>query len=176
MAHLKRSPANTAATIGVPACGRALLSLGSCKGYSMRALCAAIVAVSALGGASAGAAEPALEPGLYLVEVRISLPNVQDTAPPLFVQRCIGPSDLGSGQAFAVLSDNPLKVCALVDYAATADSAVYRIVCPGPNRGSAVGAFETTATTYRGSIKMNMGGKNMTMSEVQAAKRVGECP
>jgi hypothetical protein len=36
--------------------------------------------------------------------------------------------------------------------------------------------FETTATTYRGSINMNMGGKNMTMSETQAGRRIGNCP
>ena len=66
--------------------------------------------------------------------------------------------------------------CALLDYQVTADTAVYRIACQGPNKGSAVAVFDTTATTYRGSIKMNMGGKNMTMSETQIGKRIGECP
>jgi hypothetical protein len=49
------------------------------------------------------------------------------------------------------------------------------IACAGPNRGSAVATFETKGTTYRGTIKMNMGGKNMTMSETQAGKRIGDC-
>ena len=114
-----------------------------------------IMAVAAVLGATwADAAGPTLSPGLYQVEVRISLPNVQDVAAPLVVNRCIGPADLESGQAFFVLSDNPLKTCDLVDYEASADTAIYRIVCPGPNRGSAVSMFETSKTAYRGTIKM----------------------
>jgi len=45
-----------------------------------------------------------------------------------------------------------------------------RIACAGPNRGSAVAVFETTGSAYRGNIKMNMDGKNMTMSETQVAE------
>jgi hypothetical protein len=125
--------------------------------------------------AQPSSADPLPSPGLYQVEVRISLPNVQDTAAPLVLTRCLGPSDLRSGRAFFVLSDNPLKGCDLLDYQMTAGMAVYRIACPGPNKGSAVAVFETTATGYRGTIKMNMGGKNMTMSEVQVGKRLGDC-
>jgi hypothetical protein len=131
--------------------------------------------LAALLAATTNAAEPALRPGLYRVEVRISLPNVQDVAAPLIVKRCIGFDELRSGRAFFVLSDNPLKACDLVDYEATMDTAVYRIACAGPNRGTAVGTFEISTTVYHGAIKMNMGGKNMTMSEVQIGKRVGEC-
>jgi hypothetical protein len=103
------------------------------------------------------------------------LPNVQDVAAPLVLTRCVTPPDLQSGRAFFVLSDNPLKNCALLDYQVTADTATYRIACPGPNMGSAVGAFGLTGTAYRGSIKMNMGGKNMTMSETQVGRRIGDC-
>jgi hypothetical protein len=134
-----------------------------------------ITSVAAILATSTNAAELALSPGLYRVEVRISLPNVQDVAAPLVVDRCIVRADVESGRAFLILSDNPLKACDLVDYEATADTAIYRIACPGPNRGSAVGTFETSTTAYRGTIKMNMGGKNMTMSEVQVGRRVGEC-
>lgn len=142
----------------------------------MRTLCAAVTAVAALAATGSSAADPRPTPGLYQVEVRISLPNVQDTADPLILTRCVSPADLKSGQAFFVLSDNPLKNCPLLDYQVTADTATYRVACPGPNMGSAVAVFETTGTTYRGSIKMNMGGKNMTMSETQVGKRIGDCP
>lgn len=122
-----------------------------------------------------GAAEVPLAPGMYEVEVRIHLPNVQDVASPLVVARCIAPADLKSGRAFFVLSDNPLKACDLLDYEASGRQASYRIACPGPNRGSATGEFELWENSYRGTINMNMGGKNMTMSETQAGRRIGEC-
>ena len=141
----------------------------------MRTLVAWASAIAALAATGSNAADPRLAPGLYRVEVRISLPNVQDVAAPLVLSRCVTPGDLQSGQAFFVLSDNPLKNCNLLDYQVTADTAVYRIACPGPNKGSAVAVFDTTGTTYRGSIKMNMGGKNMTMSETQVGRRIGSC-
>jgi Protein of unknown function (DUF3617) len=132
-------------------------------------------AIAALAASGVGAAEPVLTPGLYQVEVRIALPNVQDVAAPIALTRCVSPADLKSGQAFFVLSDNPLRHCDLLDYQLTAGTATYRIACPGPNRGSAAAVFETTDHTYRGNIKMNMGGKNMTMSEMQAGRRIGDC-
>ena len=121
------------------------------------------------------AADLPLSPGLYQVEVRIHLPNVQDTIAPIVVTRCVSAADLQSGRAFFVLSDNPLKSCDLLDYEVTANTASYRIVCPGPNKGSAVALFDTTDSAYNGSIKMNMGGKNMTMSETQIGKKIGGC-
>ena len=141
----------------------------------MRTLFSTVSVIVAGAAAGANAADPSLAPGLYTVEVRISLPNVQNVAAPIVLTRCIGPTDLLSGQAFFVLSDNPLKSCELLDYQVTSDAAAYRIACPGPNKGSAVAVFGTTRTSYRGSIKMNLGGKNMTMSETQVGKRIGDC-
>ena len=117
-----------------------------------------------------------LSSGLYQIEVMIALPNVQNVAVPISITQCITAENITSGRAFFVLSDNPLQACELVDYRPAQNSFTYRIVCPGPNRGSAFAEFETTTTTYRGAIKMNMGGKNMTMSETQLGKRVGNCP
>jgi len=94
----------------------------------------------------------------------------------MVLTRCVGSADVESGKAFFVLSDNPLKNCPLLDHQVTADTATYRIACPGPNMGSAVGVFDFTGSAYRGSIEMNMGGKNMIMSETQVGKRIGECP
>ena len=137
---------------------------------------AAACLVASVLATQARAADLSLMPGLYEVEVRISLPNVQDVAEPRRLIQCIAPADLQSGQAFFILSDNPLKSCDMLDYQVTAETAVYRIACPGPNRGSAVAVFDTTRTAYRGTIRMNMGAKNMTMAEMQVATRIADCP
>jgi hypothetical protein len=142
----------------------------------MRTLLVRASAVATLAATASGAAEPVLTPGLYRVEVRVALPHIQDVAAPMLLTRCVTPPDLRSGRAFLVLSDNPLKNCALLDYQTTADTATYRIACPGPNMGSAVGVFDFNGAAYRGSIEMNMGGKNMTMSETQVGRRIGDCP
>jgi len=141
----------------------------------MRVPLASASLAAILTATGSGAADPALTPGLYQVEVRIGLPHVLDTTGAMILSRCVAAADLDSGQAFFVLSDNPLKSCDLLDYHPGPDTATYRIACRGPNMGSAVAAFEITKNSYRGTINMNMGGKNMTMSETQVGKRVGDC-
>ena len=94
---------------------------------------------------------------------------------PTTVTRCVTRAALASGEAFFVLSENPLSRCPLLEYRVGADRATFRIVCPGPNMGRAVGVFDLGPAAYRGSIEMNMGGKNMTMSETQVARRIGDC-
>lgn len=142
----------------------------------MRIFSAGLGVMVALAAGESCAEGLSLTPGLYQVEVRLSLPNVDNAVSPSTSTRCVTPADLQSGRAFFVLSDNPLKQCELLDYHATANTAFYRIACPGPNRGSAVAFFDTTQTAYWGTIKMNMGGKNMTMSEAQVGRRIAECP
>src|SRR5262245_29604069 len=129
-----------------------------------------------IGATPAAHAEPPdVAPGLYDIEVRIGLPNVLEVAPPTTLRRCLTAAEIESGQAFFVRSENPLRACAPTDYAATGTAMRYRIRCPGPNAASAEGEFETTASGYRGTIRMVMGGKNMTMSETQVAVRIGDC-
>jgi hypothetical protein len=120
-------------------------------------------------------AEPIPVPGLYRVEVRLELPNVPHAAAHLTLSRCLTESDLASGHAFWLLSRNPLQTCDQLDYEVAGQTVRYRISCPGRNRGHGLATFETKATAYRGRIVMNMGGKNMTMSEMQVAARVGDC-
>jgi Protein of unknown function (DUF3617) len=134
-----------------------------------------LVSVSALPVLWAEAEPRAFAPGLYDVEVRIDVPYVLEVAPSKRLTRCLTASAIESGQAFFVLSENPIRACPLTDYRATTTTAHYQIRCPGPNAASAEAEFETTATGYRGTISMQMGGKNMTMSETQVAVRVGAC-
>jgi uncharacterized protein DUF3617 len=125
----------------------------------------------------ASADPPPLQPGLYEVTYTLELPNVVATGVgPSTFRRCITTEDLRTGSAFGVLGENPIRACPLQDYSISAGRALYRIECPGPNAPSATGAFDLASASYRGVITMNMGGKNMTMSERQRGRRLGACP
>jgi hypothetical protein len=120
---------------------------------------------------------PALQPGLYEVTITLELPNVVATGVgPSTLRRCITADDLRSGNAFGVLGQNPIRACPLKDYSLSESQALYRIECSGPNAPHAAAVFDLAPTSYRGVITMNMGGKNMTMSERQRGKRLGACP
>ena len=128
----------------------------------------------ALSGAQAG--DVLLQPGLYEVTISLELPNVVATGVgPSTVRRCITRDDVHTGAAFGVLGQNPIQACPLKDYSISGNQASYRIECAGPNAPHAAGVFDIAATAYRGVITMNMGGKNMTMSERQRGRRIGPC-
>jgi hypothetical protein len=131
--------------------------------------------ILAAGAAPAAAEPPGLVPGLYAIEVRLGLPNVLVVGPPRQLTRCVTAGEIASGRAFFVRSENPIGACEQVDVAVTGTAVRYRIRCPGPNASSADAEFETGDRGYRGTIRMTMGGKNMTMSETQVATRVGDC-
>jgi hypothetical protein len=125
---------------------------------------------------AACAEDAVLQPGLYEVSIVLELPNVAATGVgPSTVRRCITSADLQTGSAFGVLGQNPMQACPLKDYVISANRASYRIECPGPNAPHAAGVFDIAAASYRGVITMDMGGKNMTMSERQRARRIGPC-
>ena len=94
----------------------------------MRVPLASASLAAILTATGSGAADPALTPGLYQVEVRIGLPHVLDTTGAMILSRCVAAADLDSGQAFFVLSDNPLKSCDLLDYHPGPDTATIREV------------------------------------------------
>jgi Protein of unknown function (DUF3617) len=136
-----------------------------------------VLVLLALFAAQAGpaAADVALTPGWYEVQVELSLPNTYNLALRTTVRHCVTAADLVTGRAFFVLSEHPIRACALQDYEAHQETAHYRIACAGPNAASAVAEFELQQTHYRGMIHIRMGGKNMTMVETQYAMRVAAC-
>ena len=137
----------------------------------------ALALIACLAADVIAAAEMALQPGLYEVTFTLEMPNVIATGiGPGTVRRCVTAADLRTGNAFGVLGDNPIRACPLKDYEISADRAQYRIECAGPNTPFATGAFDLAPASFRGVITMNMGGKNMTMSERQRGRRVGACP
>lgn len=141
----------------------------------VRAVCA-VVCLACILPLSGHAAER-LEPGLYEITVRVAMPNLGDAIPAVTHQRCVTATLMASGEAFQVLSNNnPLTTCPRVDLRTEAAVTTFRIVCPGPNKASAMAAFEAADGGFSGRFVMNMGGKNMTMSEAQVARRIGPCP
>jgi len=134
------------------------------------ALAAALIA---LGSHAAG--RGLVPPGLYEIAVTQELPNVAKAGEPVKIQACLTSAVIGSGAAFQVRSDNALRECPLSDLRANDDELIYRIVCPQPNAPRAKAKFVNTKTGYDGTITIDMGAKNMTVTERHHAQRIGEC-
>ena len=136
----------------------------------------ALVLAGALAGiAQAGPEDVALEAGAYEVRVRLELPNVRHGAATT-ATICVPYAGGTSGAPFPVLSgNNPLARCPASNLRRDGATLTFDILCEG--RGSAWGraVYRFGPGTFEGRIAMVMGGKNMTMTEVQSGRRVGPC-
>lgn len=133
--------------------------------------------VAALLWAGPAAAEPAaLQGGAYEVEVRLELPHLEDAAPVKTARICLAAQPGSDNHGISVLSDNnPLARCPMTNVSEEAGRIRFDIVCEGKNAARARASYVLAPERFQGRIVMQMGGKNMTMTEVQAGRRVGPC-
>ncbi len=114
--------------------------------------------------------------GSYELTARLELPHVErwgvDKTAIICLPNSRGPDEI---PVPVVSANNPFAKCSATNLVADGLKLEYDIVCPGRGaaRGHAVYALSTNAFTGR--IAMVMGAKNMTMTELQRARRIGEC-
>ena len=140
----------------------------------MQAVSAALVA-ALVAATSSASAEDRPRPGLYRVEVSLEMPNIQGSAPFRTVERCIGPGP-GDGGLVAIVSNPEISSCPVALWARAGGRLEVDLACEPANTGRASARYELAPTAYTARIAVTMGGKNMTLTEVQRAERVGECP
>lgn len=123
--------------------------------------------------APALAAADGLPHGAYRVSVHIALPNVETRDYDFETTICWrGPDD--PEMPLGPLGPGPLARCPS-KASDRSDGLVVTTACEGPNAGLAAASYRRTSDGFRGQVEINLGGKNMTLSEVQRGVRVGDC-
>jgi hypothetical protein len=122
-------------------------------------------------------AEPLSFPGgSYEVTARLELPHLERWGVDKTTIICL-PDSRGAGEipVPVVSANNPFAKCSAANLMADGSRLEYEIVCRerGAARGHAV--YELSTNAFTGRVAMVMGAKNMTMTEVQHARRIGEC-
>ena len=114
--------------------------------------------------------------GSYELTARLELPHLErwgvDKTTLICLSNSRGPDEI---PVPVVSANNPFAKCSATNLRADDSKLEYDIVCPerGSARGHAV--YKVSSDAFTGRIAMVMGAKNMTMTEVQYARRVGEC-
>jgi hypothetical protein len=122
-------------------------------------------------------ANPLLPPsGSYELTARLELPHLErrgvDKTAVICLSNAREPDEI---PVPVVSANNPFAKCSATNLTADGSKLEYDIVCPerGSARGHAV--YELSTNSFTGRIAMVMGAKNMTMTEVQRARRIGGC-
>jgi hypothetical protein len=114
--------------------------------------------------------------GSYELTARLELPHLErwgvDKTTIICLSNARGPHEI---PVPVVSANNPFANCSAANLIADGSKLEYDIVCP--ERGSAKGhaVYKISSDAFSGHIAMVMGAKNMTMTEVQHARRVGDC-
>lgn len=126
---------------------------------------------------AAAFAEPAtLRGGAYEVAVKLELPHLEDMTGKTITRICLAAEDGAGNPGFRILSENnPLGKCPISNIHADGKNLNFDIFCEGKNTAKATARFVLAPERFQGRIVMQMGGKNMTMTEVQSGQRVGTC-
>ena len=112
--------------------------------------------------------------GLYRVKVTLEIPNVRGTMPFRTVERCI-PAEQAEGAFLAIVSSPQIAECPVVHRSRNGGRIEVELVCEPVNTGRASARIELAEMGYTGRIAVTMGAKNMTLTEIQRAERIGDC-
>lgn len=120
-------------------------------------------------------AETELAAGAYEIEVSLELPFVLDTSTRKTERLCLGKNQSVTLGLAVLSANNPLGKCPTSAVQSSTDALTFDVVCQGLNAAVGHARYDIMDDHFRGRIEMKMGGKNMTMTEVQVGRRIGAC-
>src|SRR5262245_17236771 len=140
----------------------------------MRVLGGLLLFLLSVDGAAAG--DWPLEAGAYRIRYRLELPHVERWSVEKTDAACLaGPPAAGRTQLPILSANMPFKGCTIKALHATGKVLEYDIGCPGRGAAKAHAVYTLSVGGFEARIFMTMGGKNMTMTEVQQGRRLGTC-
>jgi len=114
--------------------------------------------------------------GLYAITFRLELPHLERWAIAQTKNACLSDRDTSSKFPIPILSANhPFETCIAANLKVGTSILEYDVVCPGRDAARAHATYTFRTDGINGKVAMVMGAKNMTMTEVQQAKRFADC-
>jgi hypothetical protein len=119
---------------------------------------------------------PLPQGGSYELTARLELPHLERWGVDKTTIVCLSRVRSGDELPIPVVSaNNPFAKCTAANLTADGRKLEYDIVCPGRGTAKAHATYILTTETFSGRVAIVTGGKNMTMTEFQQARRIGEC-
>lgn len=120
--------------------------------------------------------EASLPVGSYAVTTRLELPHLERWAIDKTTTICLSGHAANGQIPIPILSaNNPYATCTAANLVIDHGKLEYDVLCRGRDSAKAHATYLLGADHFAGRVAMVLGGKNMTMTEVQRAQRVGDC-
>ena len=120
--------------------------------------------------------EALLPVGAYAITTRLELPHLERWAIDKTTTICLSGHTAGGQIPIPILSaNNPYAACAAANLVIDHGKLEYDVRCPGRDSAKAHATYLLAADHFAGRVAMVLGGKNMTMAEVQHGQRIGDC-
>ena len=134
-----------------------------------------LIAASLIGTARAD--DLRLKDGLYEVRFRLELPHLETHAVDRTASICIDQDNAEQHlPPIPLLSQNDIFADCEIENAAKETSGFsYDIACTGRGSARATATYVIDADRFKSRIAITQGAKNMTMTEVQKGRRMGNC-
>jgi hypothetical protein len=122
---------------------------------------------------SGGAQDAA--PLLYDLTTETGMPHLEENLRYAITheRRCVDTRDLA--HAFPVLTDVSLQDCRLVPGPQQEGSSIYALQCSGGHGTQGEARWQFDATSISGTLRVRLGGKNMTFYQRITGHPVGTC-
>lgn len=131
-------------------------------------LLAGLVVLSS--AATAMASQSPQKPGKWKLKMEMEMPGMPVKLPPMTFEVCLTEEDLKDPQKS--VPNDPKSDCKVGDYSVEGNTVSWTVDCPKQDmKGS--GEITYSGDTYKGAMKMNMGGQEMTTK--YSGQWVGEC-
>lgn len=135
-----------------------------------------IVTLAAMAIATAFAQGPRRD-GLWEVKTEMQMDGMPMTMPPMTAQQCITPAEANDPSKAAPQGrgrgGRGPQDCKVSDYKVEGNKVTWSMKCEGPQPVTGAGEIVYEADSYTGTMKMDMGGRGMTMK--YTGKRLGDC-
>ena len=113
--------------------------------------------------------------GKWEVKMEMEMPGMPAGMPPMTTTQCVTPEEAADPQKAVPQGrgrGNP-NDCKISDFKADGNKVSWKMKCEGAEAMSGTGEFVYAADAYTGMMKMDMGGRSMTMK--YSGKRLGDC-
>jgi hypothetical protein len=111
----------------------------------------------------------------YELTAEISMPHLEDNLRYAITHetRCLSRTELLT--VFPILEHPSLSGCTLHPDSESPDTILYRLSCHPDHRTTGEARWQTGPGAWRGTLRIRLGGKNMTFSQSITAVPLGQC-